>query len=227
MIVAAHQPQYMPWLGYFDKIDRADVFVLLDTVQFKKNEWQNRNKIKTVRGWQWLTVPVSYRFPEKIYEVAISQESRWQDKHRKTLNTNYAKSLYYNDIMAVLDHVFSKEWDRIGLLNVFIVKALVRMLGITTPIYVASELGDFPDDPDERLIAMTQYFNGSTYLAGSGANAYMKLEKYEKAGIRVESQTFRHPVYPQLFGDFEPFMSVLDLLFNCGPNGLPILRGGR
>jgi hypothetical protein len=227
MIVAAHQPQYMPWLGYFDKIDRADVFVLLDTIQFKKNEWQNRNKIKTVQGWQWLTVPVSYRFPEKIYEVGIHKKSRWQDKHRRTLHTNYARSLYYNDIMAVLGHFFSKEWDRIGLLNIFIVKELARVLGITTPIYVASELGDFPDDPDERLIAMTKYFKGTTYLAGIGANAYMKREKYDKAGVRVEVQAFQHPVYPQLFGKFEPFMSVLDLLFNCGPDSLSILRRDR
>jgi hypothetical protein len=215
----------MPWLGYFDKIDKADVFVLLDTVQFKKNEWQNRNKIKTVQGWQWLTVPVLYRFPEKIYEVAIHKKSQWQDKHRKTLHTNYARSLYYNDIMAVLDNVFSQEWDRIGLLNVFIVKELVRMLGIDTPIYVASELGHFPEDPDERLIAITKHFNGGTYLAGNGGKAYMKLEKYDRAGIKVQSQAFQHPVYPQLFGNFEPFMSALDLLFNCGPDSLSILRG--
>ena len=129
--------------------------------------------------------------------------------------------------MAVLDQAFSKAWDRIGPLNIFIVKRLVRILGIRTPVYVASELGDFPDDPDERLIAITQYFNGTTYLAGTGANAYMKREKYDRAGIRVESQAFQHPVYPQLFGKFEPFMSVLDLLFNCGPDSLSILRRGR
>ncbi len=225
MIIAVHQPQYMPWLGYFDKIDKADVFVLLDTVQFKKNEWQNRNKIKTARGWQWLTAPVLYKFPEKIDEVAINNNGKWQDVHRKSLKTNYSKSLHFNHIIKLLDKVFSAEWDRIASLNIFIVKELIRILGITTPIYVASELSEFPDDPDDRLIAISKYFNGTTYLAGGGGKVYMKLEKYEKAGIRVRFQEFHHPVYPQLFGAFEPAMSVLDLLFNCGTDSLSILRG--
>ncbi|MFH1674127.1 MAG: WbqC family protein [Pseudomonadota bacterium] len=225
MIVAVHQPQYMPWLGYFDKIDKADIFVLLDTVQFKKNEWQNRNKIKTAQGWQWLTVPVLYKFPEKIEEVAINNNSNWQNLQRKSLKTNYSKSLHFNHIIELLDEVFSAKWDRIAPLNIFTVKEVARILGISTPIHVASELGEFPDDPDDRLIAISQYFDGTTYLAGSGGKDYMKLEKYERAGIKVQFQEFHHPVYPQLFGPFEPFMSVLDLLFNCGPDSLSFLRG--
>ena len=89
MIVAVHQPQYLPWLGYFDKIDRADVFVLLDTVQYKKNEWQNRNRIKTAAGPQWLTVPVTYRFPQRIGEVAVNNRERWQHKQRQAILSNY------------------------------------------------------------------------------------------------------------------------------------------
>lgn len=225
MVIGVHQPQYMPWLGYFDKIDRADVFVLLDTVQFKKNEWQNRNRIKTAQGWQWLTVPVLYKFPQKIYEVAINNNNNWRDIHRKSLQTNYSKSSYFNDIIEFLDNVFSAQWDDIAPLNIFIVKELAQILGVNTRIYVASDLDKFPDDPDDRLIAITKYFNGTTYLAGSGGKAYMKTEKYEKAGITVQFQEFCHPVYPQLFGKFEPFMSVLDLLLNCGPESLSILRG--
>ena len=92
MIVAAHQPQYLPWLGYFDKIDKADVFVLLDTVQFKKNEWQNRNKIKTAQGWQWLTVPVMFKHPQRINEVPINKTVRWQHKQRQAILSNYKKA---------------------------------------------------------------------------------------------------------------------------------------
>lgn len=225
MIVAVHQPQYMPWLGYFDKIDKADIFVLLDTVQFKKNEWQNRNKIKTAQGWQWLTVPVLYKFPEKIDEITINNNSNWQNVQRKSLKTNYSKSSHFNHIIELLAEVFSAKWERIAPLNVFTVKEVAQILGISTPIYVASELGEFPDDPDDRLIAISQYFDGTIYLAGSGGKTYMKLEKYERAGIKVQFQEFHHPVYPQLFGAFEPFMSVLDLLFNCGPDSLSVLRG--
>ena len=95
MIVAVHQPQYLPWIGYFHKIDQADVFVLLDTVQFKKNEWQNRNRIKTAQGPQWLTVPVGYKYPQLINEVAINNTVRWQHKQRQAILTNYRKAACY------------------------------------------------------------------------------------------------------------------------------------
>lgn len=225
MIVAVHQPQYLPWLGYFEKIDRADVFVLLDTVQYKKNEWQNRNKIKTTQGWQWLTVPVLYKFPEKIYEVRINNNTNWQDKHRKSLQTSYSKAHYFDSVNQALEKVFSVDWKYITNLNVFVVKELAKLLGITTPIHVASELPEFPDFPDERLIAITKHFNASTYLAGAGGQGYMDVEKFKDAGIDVQFQGYVHPVYPQLYGEFEPFMSVLDLLCNCGRRSLSILRG--
>ena len=98
MIVAVHQPQYLPWLGYFDKIDRADVFVLLDTVQFKKNEWQNRNRIKTAAGPQWLTVPVTYRFPQRIAEVGVNNRERWQHKQRQAIVSNYRKAPFWESL---------------------------------------------------------------------------------------------------------------------------------
>jgi len=102
MIVAVHQPQYLPWLGYFAKIDRADVFVLLDTVQFKKNEWQNRNRIKTAQGWQWLTVPVTYRFPQRIDEVAVNNRDPWQHKQRQAVVSNYRKARWWESLAPSL-----------------------------------------------------------------------------------------------------------------------------
>lgn len=225
MIVAVHQPQYMPWLGYFHKMDTADLFVLIDTVQYKKNEWQNRNRIKTAQGWQWLTVPVVYKFPEKIHEVGIDQRTDWQGKHRKSLITNYARSSHFGPGMESLQEVFSTKWDRIAPLTVYVVKKLARMLGIDTPIVLSSELGELPDDPDERLIAIAKRVKATTYLAGQGGHIYMEMEKYERAGIRVQFQEFHHPVYPQLFNGFEGCLSVLDLLFNCGPLSLAIIRG--
>jgi len=227
MIIAVHQPQYMPWLGYFDKIAAADHFVLLDTVQFKKNEWQNRNQIKTAQGKQWFTVPVTYHFPEKIHQVRINNAVGWQENQQKSLQANYAKAPFFNNSLGFLDRVFADSWETISELNCFVVKELVRALGISTPIYIASELGDFPDSPDERLIGITKHFCGTIYLAGSGGRQYMDLDKFRRAGIEVLFQEYHHPVYPQLFGDFEPYMSVLDLLFNCGPASLNILRGNE
>jgi hypothetical protein len=225
MIVSVHQPQYLPWLGYFDKIDKADVFVLLDNVQFKKNEWQNRNKIKTANGWQWLTVPVLYKFPQLINEVEINNNDRWQHRQKQALLSNYKKSPFWNVLEEFIENIFSSQWQTISQLNIAVVRKLADTLGIETPLYVASELGQFPDDPDERLIAITKHFNADTYLAGSGGKDYMNLEKYDNNGIRVVFQEYTHPVYHQLFGDFEPFMSVVDLIFNHGNDSLKILRG--
>ncbi|QTA79487.1 WbqC-like domain-containing protein [Desulfonema limicola] len=106
MTAAVHQPQYLPWLGYFDKMDKADVFCYLDNVQFKKNEWQNRNRIKTSKGWQWITMPVCYRFPQKINEVEINNNVKWQRKHLQALITNYSKSPFFEKFLPFLIRYF-------------------------------------------------------------------------------------------------------------------------
>jgi hypothetical protein len=225
MIVAVHQPQYLPWLGYFAKIDRADLFVLLDNVQFKKNEWQNRNRIKTAAGPQWLTVPVTYKFPQRINEVGLNNRERWQHQQRQAILSNYRKAPCWDAVAPFLDEIFAPAWEFLAPLNIFVVKRLVGLLGIATPLYVASELPAFPENPDERLIAITKHFGADTYLAGGGGRDYMDLDRYEKNGIKVLFQEYCHPVYEQRFGVFEPFMSVLDLLFNHGSESLDILRG--
>jgi hypothetical protein len=115
MIVSVHQPQYLPWLGYFDKIDRADVFVLLDTVQYKKNEWQNRNRIKTAQGPQWLTVPVTYRYPQRICEVGVNGRERWQHRQRQALATNYRRAPHWGMLEDFFEDLFrgaGSRWPR-------------------------------------------------------------------------------------------------------------------
>ena len=227
MIVAVHQPQYMPWLGYFDKIDRSDAFILLDTVQFKKNEWQNRNRIKTAEGWQWLTVPVTYRYPRLIREVAVNNREKWQPRQRQAIISNYRRAPYWSLLEPFLEGIWAGEWQTIADLNIHVVRRLVEILRIETPLHVASETGDFPDDPDERLIAIAKQLGADTYLAGSGGHDYMDLEKYRKKRLEVVFQEYRHPVYRQQFGDFVPCLSVIDLIFNHGPESLGILRGKR
>lgn len=225
MIVSVHQPQYLPWLGYFDKIDRADVFILLDTVQYKKNEWQNRNRIKTAQGAQWLTVPVTYRFPQLICEVGVNGCERWQHRQRQALVTNYRRAPHWESLEGFFGDLFSRGWESVAALNIHVVKRLAAILGITTPIHVASGLRPLPEEPDERLIALTKRFGARTYLAGSGGRDYMDLSKYERAGIEVVFQDYRHPRYDQLFGEFESHLSVIDLIYNHGEASLPILRG--
>ena len=224
MLITIHQPQYLPWLGYLDKIDKADIFVILDNVQFKKNEWQNRNRIKTAQGCQWITVPVLYRLPEKINEVRINNKTNWRRKHLQALITNYSKSIGFDNYKSFFEDILSRSWDRLVDINIEIIKFLISAFGLKTKLVMASDL-KLREEPTERLIDICKTLNGNKYLAGKDGNKYMNLELFDKEGIEVIFHDFKHPVYNQLFGDFEPYLSAIDLLFNCGDNSLEILRG--
>ncbi len=224
MILAVHQPQYLPWSGYFDKMDRADCFCYLDNVQFKKNEWQNRNRIKTAAGWQWLSVPVHYRFPRKINEVKISRQSDWQRKHLQALISNYSKSPYFEKYMPFFREVYSAEWESCSRLNICITEQIRRFLRIEDTATCRASDFQLREDPNERLTDLCTVLGADTYLAGAGGKNYMNLKPFREQGIRVIFQDFRHPVYPQLFGDFQSHLSVLDILFNCGPESMNIIR---
>ncbi len=224
MIVAIHQPQYLPWLGYFDKIGRADIFVLLDNVQYKKNEWQNRNRIKTAHGWQWITVPVLNEFRQKINQVKINNRVDWKRKHLHALMYNYSKSPYFDEHKPFFEHIYNKkDWEYLVDINTHLIKYLVKALGIGSKILTASNF-KLRDHPTERLIDICKAVGADTYLSGVDGYKYMDMEKFEQAEIKVFVQNFKHPTYSQLFGKFEPFMSIIDLLFNHGHESLKIIR---
>ncbi|OGW02808.1 MAG: hypothetical protein A2Z59_02255 [Nitrospinae bacterium RIFCSPLOWO2_02_39_17] len=230
MIVAIHQPQFIPWLGYFDKIDQADVFIFLDNVQYKKNEYQNRNRIKTANGWQWLTVPVLYKFPQKINEVRINNKIDWKRKHLNTLVTNYSKSKYFEKYILYFKALYSKEWEFISDINIDVTRQLAGFLGIKKNFIIASEFlsADKEEgDATKRLIDICRLIGADTYLAGKDGAKYMDVEKFTKSGIKLTFQDFKHPVYSQLFRKFEPNMSVIDLLFNHGEESIEIIRKYR
>ena len=227
MILAAHQPQYLPWLGFFDKMDRADLFVLLDTVQFKKNEWQNRNRIKGPRGPQWLTVPVRHRFPQRIDEVEIAGD-RWVRKHRRSLEVAYARTQHFTQEAGLIEALYARRWESLVSLNVASVRLLARRLGIGVPIRLSSEIDRLPDHhADERLIGLCRMLGADTYLAGAGGQIYMDQARWLAAGIKVRFQEFRHPVHAQGNGPFMPSLSAVDLLFNCGRDGFSLVRAAR
>jgi hypothetical protein len=228
MRVAIHQPQYLPWLGYFDKLDSADVFILLDTVQFKKHEWQNRNRIRTKDrdGWQWLTVPIIDRFPERIDQVEINSHADWQRKHCHALELHYGKSPHWAPHGPELLSLLQRSWARICDLNVAVIDLLCSHLGVTTRRVLASTLSA-RDEQTGRLIDLCRAVDGTQYLAGQGGRGYMDLGQFVEAGITVQAQAYAHPKYPQRYAPFVSHLSVVDLLFNCGPQSLEILRSGR
>lgn len=224
--LAAHQPQYLPWLGYFDKLDQADLFVLLDDVQFKKNEWQNRNRIKTADGWQWLTVPVLHDFGQTIAEVEIHHDAPWARKHRAALETNYSPAACYDAVMPGVSEILQRPWERLSPLNVTLVHWLAGELGIDTATVLGSEM-ESRDDPTLRLVDLCHAGGCDTYLSGAGAHDYLEIQPFHENGIEVVFQEFEHPAYPQLFDDFESNLSVIDLLLNCGGDSLEVIRSGR
>jgi len=227
MIVSIHQPHYLPWAGYFDKIDAADCFVLLDTVQFEKNGWQNRNKIKTSQGWMWLTVPVCHDFGSKIAETAIDNRKKWSRKHMQALVTNYSRAPYFEDYSGYFRSLFDGTWERLAELNAEIIGHICRKIGITTEIVTASSLGEFPEEPNERLAGIVSEVGGDVYLAGVGSKAYLRRELFSGKGIEVVFQDYEPREYPQMFGDFIPGLSVVDVLFNVGEGTLDVIRKGR
>lgn len=226
MLVAIHQPQYLPWLGYLDKIDRADVFVILDTVQFKKNEWQNRNRIRTAQGCQWVTVPVLHRFGQPINEVRINPSEDWAAKHVRTIEMHYARAPHRKPFLEELRAIFRQPWERLSDLNVAVLTWLLEAYGISTPLRRASEM-TLRDEPTDRLIDICRTVGGTSYLAGAGAAGYMDMPRFEASGIGLEVQDFHHPVYPQCYEPFMPGMAAIDLLFACGEEALPRLRAAR
>jgi hypothetical protein len=223
VIVSIHQPQYLPWLGYFDKIDKVDVFCFLDNVQFKKNEWQNRNRVKTVQGWQWMTVPVKHRFGQLIKEVEINNTVNWRRKHLQTLATNYRRAPFFKEYFGLFEEAYSREWELLSELNIYFIEILCALLKLGAKWVLASTL-DLRDEPTDRLIDICKVTGANTYFSGRDGVQYMDLDRFDENEIKVVVQDFKHPDYPQLAGVFQPYMSIVDLLFNCGLDSMEKIR---
>ena len=226
MKVAIHQPQYLPWLGYLAKWAAADVFVFLDTVQYEKNGWQNRNRIKTAAGPRWLTVPVHTRLGTPIAAVTVDASQPWAARHRRAIEDAYAAAPHLAAHRDALAELYTRPWERLAPLAVASAEWLARAVGVTTPVRLASTLEVTATDPSERLVAICRAVGADTYLAGRDGARYMDVARFEAAGIGVRYQAYDHPVYAQLHGEFVPLLSALDLLLTHGDEALGILRGG-
>lgn len=229
MIVSVHQPHYLPWLGYLDKIDQSDVFVILDNVQFKKREFQNRNRIKTPGGDLWLTVPVVTRgkYEQKTSEVEIDNTTTWREKHLKSLNMNYGKAPYYKEVMSKIEKFYvDTPYDKLMDLSADMLKLFMELMGISTPIKYESEF-NIPGVRSERIVNICKALGADVYLSGSGAKAYLDEELFEKESLGLEYQHYKHPEYSQLHGDFIPYMAAVDLIFNHGTDSYEIMKQGR
>ncbi len=216
VIVAIHQPNYMPWLGYFAKMARCDVFVFLDHVQFSKNSYINRVQIDGGGKPRWLTVPVSHRLGDAIDSVRAADKD-WPRAHLESLKTSYSRAAAYRDVWTWLSELYRDlPHDNIAASNQALIEAVVAKLGLKPKIRRASQFDTGEAESDDRLVAITSALGGDTYLSGSGGANYQDEAKFKQARISVIYSDFVHPVYDQGRPEFLPGLSVLDALFRLG-----------
>jgi len=225
-MVTIHQPEHTPWLGFFDKIRQADTFVILDNVQFRKNYFQNRNRIRTQQGWTWLTVPVlaKGKLGQLIQDTQINNAVNWQSKVWKSIFYAYNKAPFFDQHSSFLKQVYDKPWTHLADLNEEIIRYISHGLGIQVKIIRASTLSSTGKGTD-LLLEICHKLEADTYLSGISGKDYLEETKFAEQGIKVIYQEFYHPIYKQLYEPFIPGMSIIDLLFNHGGKSLDILTG--
>lgn len=230
MRIVINQPTYLPWIGYFDLVDQADLFVALDNVQFVKQSWQQRNRIKTANGLQWLTVPVQFRgrLGQSIKDVEI-RDPDFCRSHLRALELAYRRAPYFAEYFPSLSAVIERRCaGLLSDLNIELIEWALNALGISTPVVKASSLG-VQGKRTDLLAAICEKVGANEYLSPAGSACYLLSEQsiLKDRGIDVLFHHYEHPEYRQVFSPFEPYASIVDLLFNHGPESVRVLRQGR
>ena len=229
MIVSIHQPAYLPWLGYLHRIAVSDLYIVLDHVQFEKNSFINRNKVRTKQGWCWLTVPVETkgRFGNlPIREVGIARNIKWADKHWQTICQNYGKSVFFDDHADFLEHIYHQDWAELSPFLQKMTNYLLMSFGIDTQILYSSDL-NVPGSKEELVLNLCRKVGATTYLSGPLGRDYLDVETFSAQGIKVVFDEYEHPIYRQVDQAFEPYMASLDLLCNHGPRSREIMMANQ
>jgi len=219
-----HQPNFLPYVGFFHKLSLADTFVMMDNTQYDK-KFTNRNKIKIPDGWSWLTVPINkeHKFlPNKLVE--INNKENWKEMHWKKITRSYTNSKFFKkNYKSFFEEVYNKEWKFLFELNSELLRQIIDWLGLKIQIIKESEL-NINGNSTERLVNVCKELGAETYVSGVGGKEYMNEKLFQKNNIKIEYQKFQCPTYTQIFGgDFIPNLSIIDLLFNNGSKSLPIL----
>lgn len=216
--VAILQSNYIPWKGYFDLIASVDEFIIYDDMQFTKNDWRNRNKIKTINGLDWLSIPVGQDIKRRIRDVEL-KDSKWQEKHWKTIVTNYARADHYEEISKLLTPIYlNKINTSLSQLNIELIQTICDYLNIKTKI---SKSWDYEliGEKSERLINLCKQSNANEYISGPAAKDYLNEDLFVESGINLKWFDYQsYKEYKQLWGEFHHGVSIIDLLFNCGKN---------
>lgn len=227
MKVAISQSNYIPWKGYFDMINHVDVFVVFDEVQFTRRDWRNRNKIKSSNGTNWLTIPVESKgkYYQKISETLVSDHS-WAQKHWQSISNFYRKTEYFKKYSPQFKEAYETAADEkhLSRINMIFIDLINSILGIETEFRQSSEF-DLVDDPTGRLLNICKDLNASCYFSGPAAKDYLDVKQFSDEDIKVEWMDYTgYPEYHQLFGEFDHAVSILDLIFNVGPEARKYMK---
>ena len=230
MIVSIHQPEHLPWLGFFDKLSQAEIFVLLDNVQYRHKYFQNRNKIRSADGETWINVPVitKGRREQLISEVEIeNREPRWREKCLTSITINYRKAPFFQRYSDFFKDLYDREWHLLVDLNEYIIRYIAGELGLDVKLIKASEL-PVTGSGEKLILDICRELGATKYISGISGIAGRDKEyetEFTKEGIEVVYQEFYHPIYRQVYEPFIPCMSIIDLLFNYGDSSLEVLKG--
>ena len=215
--IAIHQPMYLPYPGVFNKMKSADIFVFLDDAQYSDGYYYNRNYIKTSKGALLLTVPIIKSFGQKLNEVKIATNIKWPQKHLKSLYANYSKADYFSSYIGFFEEIYSTHWKRLHDINMETMLYIKDVLDINIPFYFSSEL-KCESTGARRIIDICKTLNADVYLSGISGKDYLDQKRFESNNIKLEYQEYVPKEYKQLWGDFIPNLSIIDLIFNPGDN---------
>jgi len=217
MIVAIHQPNYLPYLGFFDKMNKSDIFVIYDDAQFNKEEFQHRNRIRISQGWKYLTVPVEKkRIPIsniKIRNEHLMKGLTWQKTHMKDILDNYKMATHFENYRNIIEAIYAEKYDLLVDLNMNFINFLKDAFDIKTKIIFSSELG-LTSKSTEKLVDITEVLGGNTYLSGPSGRNYLDISLFKAKNINLEFQDYKYSIYKQCYKGFIPNLSAIDSLFN-------------
>jgi len=230
-VVAIHQPNFFPWLGYFDKLARSDVFILMDNVQFPKKggSWLNRAQLVVNRKATWVTMPVirSFHGTRRINGIQINNATPWRESLLKTMQMNYARAPFFERVFPLVTDMVNNPTDSLADYNQAAINIMAEAVGLDASKFVIGSTLKVEGAATDLLINMTRAAGGTAYLAGGGAGGYQEDEKFAAAGIELIYQNFVHPGYPQCnTAEFIPGLSIIDTLMNVGFDGVKAMLAG-
>jgi len=219
MNVCIHQPNYLPYIGFFNKIKNTDVYVLLDVAQYVKNRFDNKNRIRTKEGSMYLTIPLLSKdcYLKRLCEVKLPPNSKWKKGHWKSIEAHYAKADYFGCYKDFLNGIYETDFTKLVDVNEAIIRFLIKEFKLETKIIKSTDLNiDTNRKSTDLLINILTEVGADCYLSGPSGKKYMDEKKFKDANIRIEYQKFDHPIYKQRFDGFVKNMAAIDLLFNVG-----------